>query len=267
MSVGPDAARYLHLGARRPVPRPFNTRIGLPMICGTHMRRWWIVWALSWPVAAVSMFAWQSQHGWQRALAATVLLMALPGIQGPAAVMPVGVDLPALALTLAAVASRDHSMILFAVLLALAAVCKETAPICAALWMWSLLPLAALAAPAIVAAACRPGPDPLGPKYQEIADHPIRASLAHHRGRWRDGWLMVAPWGVCLAALYRPTWQVVVVLAVAYGILLVATDTVRLYQHAAGPVMAAAAAQVVPVRFLAFAVILHVAWWVTPERV
>jgi hypothetical protein len=59
----------------------------------------------------------------------------------------------------------------------------------------------------------------------------------------------------------------VAVLALAYAQLLIATDSVRLYQHAAGPVLAVAAAQVVPVAWLPLAVVVHVVWWQTPERI
>ena len=111
------------------------------------------------------------------------------------------------------------------------------------------------------------GPDPLGAKFDDIAAHPLRAGLAAHRGRWRDGRLMVAPWGVCLLALHAPTWPIVAVIAVAYLQLLIATDTVRLLHHAAGPPLAAAAATVIPVAWLPLACVVHAAWWFNMERV
>lgn len=265
--IGPDAARYLHVARGGAVPRPFHLRRLLPAVCGTDMRRWWLVWGLSWPVLAASMFAWRSAHGWQIAAASAVLLVALPGILGPAAVIPVGVDLPASALALAGVAIMPHSLPVGVALVAVAAGCKETAPVFAALWAWALWPLLALAVPAVVALMFKPGPDPLGGQFQRIADHPIRSALEHHAGRWRDGWLMVAPWGACVAALYAPTWQMAATLAAAYGLLLVATDTARLYQHAAAPVMAATAAHVIPPTLLLPAVVIHAVWWRTPERI
>ncbi len=78
---------------------------------------------------------------------------------------------------------------------------------------------------------------------------------------------MVAPWGVCLAALYYPSWQTVVVLVLAYAQLLVATDTVRLYQTAAGPTVALAAATIIPTQWLPLALALHVCWWNNPKVV
>lgn len=265
--IGPDAARYLHVARGGAVPHPFHLRRLLPAVCGTDMHRWWLVWGLSWPVLAASMFAWQSAHGWQIAAAAAVLLLALPGILGPSAVIPVGVDLPATALALAGVAVMPHSLPVGIVLVALAAGCKETAPVFAALWAWSLWPLLALVVPAVLAVACTPGPDPLGGKFQQIADHPFRTAIEARLGRWRDGWLLVAPWGVCLVALYAPSWPLVAVLAVAYLQLLVATDTVRLVQHAAGPALAAAAAHLIPIPWLVPAVVVHVVWWGKPERI
>lgn len=75
---------------------------------------------------------------------------------------------------------------------------------------------------------------------------------------------MVAPWGACLAALYRPSLQVVVALVLAYGLLVVVTDTVRIYQAVAGPVVALAAAEVIPPQWLLLAVVVHVVWWREP---
>jgi hypothetical protein len=62
-------------------------------------------------------------------------------------------------------------------------------------------------------------------------------------------------------------WRLLVVLGVAYAQLLVATDTVRLVHHVAGPAMAVAAAHVIPVEWLLLAVVVHVAWWFAPERI
>jgi hypothetical protein len=153
------------------------------------------------------------------------------------------------------------------VVIAVAACIRETAPVWSALWLWSPLPLIALCVVACRALIAKPGLDPLGPKFQAIADHPVQAALAAHRDQWRDAWLMVAPWGVCLAGLVSSDWRLWLVLALAYAQLLIATDSVRLYQHAAGPVLAVAAAQVVPVAWLPLAVVVHVVWWQTPERI
>lgn len=265
--LGPDATRYWLAAGGAPVPRPFYLRWLLPKVCGQHVRRWWFVYGASWVVAGAAMFAWASNDGWQTAAAATVLLLALPGILGPGVSIPVQVDMPATALTLAGCAVWDWSPMAALALFAVAATFRETAPMWAALWLWTPWALLAMS-PVIVAALVRkPGPDPLGERFQAIADHPIRAALEHHVGRWRDGWLMVAPWGVCLAALYAPDWRYVVVLAVAYAQLLVATDTVRLVQHAAGPPMALAAASTIPPAWLPLAVALHVCWFWKPERV
>lgn len=267
MIVGPDARRYLLASMGTPVPRPFHLRWLLPCMCGQNLRRWWIVWGASWPLLAAATFAWQHTAGWQIATASAALLLGLPGILGPKVVIPIGVDLPASALTLTGVALWQWSSPAAIAVIAVAACVKETSPIFAAVWLWSVWPLVALLPVVIAATVIRSGPDPLGPTFQRIADHPIRTALEAHRGRWRDAWLMLAPWGACVVALYAPTWQVVVVLVVAHAQLLVATDTVRLVHHAAGPVVAAAAAHTIPVPFLLLAVAVHLVWWRTPERI
>ena len=272
-NLGPDAARYCLAGLGQPVPRPFHLRWLLPKVLADDLRAWRVVWLLSWPVLFGAMFGWRFAAGdaWPVALASASLLVALPGILGPSVSIPVQVDLPSTALTMVGVwwitAGHPAQIAAGVAVVAVAACISEKAPVVAALTSWTLWPLIALV-PVVVAFWLREsGPDPLGPKFQDIADHPIRSALEHHAGRWRDGWLMVAPWGVCLAGLVGADWQVVVVLAVAYAQLLVATDTVRLVHHVAGPVMAAAAASVVPVEWLLFAVVLHVVWFRVPERV
>lgn len=267
---GPDAARCIALAEGRSVSRPFNMRRLFPALCRTSPVRWWVLWLASWPMMAGAFVGWRIAAGdsWQIATAGAVLLAGLPGILGPSAVIPVGVDLPATALVLAACWCSAAGFIPGAVaLVALAAFGKETAPVFTSLWLWAWWPLALLVVPVGVYLFNRPGPDPLGAQFDHIAAHPILSALAAHRGRWRDAWLMVAPWGACLAALVHAPWQLAVVLGVAYLQLLVATDSVRLVHHAAGPVMAATAAHVIPIQLLPLACVLHVMWWRIPERV
>lgn len=272
-TLGPDARRYLAAAYGQPVPRPFHLRWLLPKVLGDDLAAWTLVRRASWVVLAGAMLGWALAIGLEPgvAFAAVALLIALPGIEGPASVNPVGVDLPASALTLAGVTliALDHPAQIVAgvALVAIASTIKETAPVWAALWVWSPWPLIALAVPAMTTLIRKPGPDPLGPQFQAIADHPIRSAWAHHASAWRNGWIVVAPWGVCLAALVGFDWRLGVVLAIAYGQLLIATDSVRLYQHGAGPAVALAAAQVIPPAWLPFAVAVHVVWWRKPERV
>lgn len=270
VKLGPDAARYWHAAVGGQVPRPFHLRWLLPQLCGHDLRRWWAVWVSGWVLAAAGVIGWQRAAGadWWPSVAAAVLLVALPGFLGPSVTIPVGVDIPATGVAVCGVALCAQGWWVSGVaVIAVAACIRETSPAWAALWLWSPWPLLVLAVPVVVHLLRRPGPDPLGPKFQAIADHPVRSSLQYHAGRWRDGWLMVAPWGICLAALYSPDWRLLVVLVVAYAQLLLATDTVRLYSHAAGPALAVAAVAVIPVAWLPLALAAHVVWWRTPERV
>lgn len=272
LRIGPDGARYLALAQDTAVPRPFHLRWVLPFFCGTDARKWWIAWFAGWVLTAAGMFAWRIQSDpWQYAAAATVVLLALPGILGPSVVIPVGVDLPSTGVTLCAVAlcatGQPHLIACGVVVVCWAAGMKETSPVFGALWAWSPWLLIGLVPVAIRALLVKPGPDPLGEQFQRIADHPFRTALEHRNGRWRDAWLMVAPWGVGVVALIDPSVQLLVVLGVAYGLLLVATDTVRLLHHAAGPVVAAAAVAHIPVDWLLLAVVAHMFWWRKPERI
>jgi len=273
LTGGPDAHRYMALARGERVPRPFHLRWLLPTFLGESRGGWWAIWLMSWPVLAGGMIVWRFAAGddWRVVGAATVFLVALPGILGPSAVIPVGVDLPATALSLCGVGLLEvggwSCNVVGLALIGVAAMIRETSPVWSALWLWSPLPLVVLPVVVVRHMVAKTGPDPLGPRFDEIAAHPIKAALAAHVGRWRDGWLMVAPWGACLAGLIRPSVALVVVLVLAYAQLLIATDTVRLVHHAAGPVLAVAAAQTIPMEWLLLACVLHVVWFWQMERV
>lgn len=265
MNLGPDSGRYWLAGAGAPVARPFHLRWLLPTICRNSERRWWAVWAASWPILGVGTFL-LADLGWQRSLFAAVAVLALPGVWGPAVVRPVGVDLPAMALGVCAAAAASHGLWWAAIPLVLIAGCiKESAPIFMALWAWNPILLVGLVPVAIRALTTKPVIDELTarPNLLEVHDHPFRTAMESHN--WRDAWVFVWPWGACLAALYAPSWPLVAVLVVAHLQLLVATDTNRLTHTAAGPVVAIAAATVIPVAWLPIAAVLHVFWWRKPE--
>ena len=100
--LGPDAARYWLAGQGVRVVAPFNLRWLLPAVCRNDPRRWQAVWLVSWPLLASGAVFWARGMGadWWPALAAAAFLVALPGIWGPVSVRPVGVDLPAMALSI-----------------------------------------------------------------------------------------------------------------------------------------------------------------------
>lgn len=267
---GPDASRYLIAGAGDRVARPFNLRWLLPLLCRNKVRRWWAVWALSWPLTVAGMLWWGYEvgAGWWPSVAAAAFLVALPGVWGPHVVRPVGVDLPAMACSIVAVAAFEAGWWPLAVALILvSASVKESSPVFAALWVWHPLLLVGLVVPAVAYLVRKPEVDWVTrqPVLKRVHDHPIASSLEHHKGQWRDAWWMVAPWGATLAALYQMSTRTAVVAAVAYSQLLVATDTVRLVQTAAGPWVALVAAQTLPVEWLPVAVVVHAVWWWTPR--
>lgn len=268
---GPDAARYLLAGQGKPVARPFNLRWLLPAMCGDDPKLWTVIWFTSWPVLAAGAFVWAVGMGatWQAAAAAAAFLVALPGVWGPHSVRPVGVDLPTMAVAIWAAAAFAHGIpVLGVVLVLIAAMCSEKAPAMVALWAWTPLALVGLLAVAVAWFVCRPAMDEVTahPVLKRVHDHPFTTAMEHRQqqGGWRNAWLMVAPWGVTLAALLNPSPWLIAAVVVAYAQLLVATDVVRLYQAVAGPVVCLAAAQVIPPQWLLLAVVVHAVWWRPP---
>lgn len=264
MKLGPDASRYWLAGQGRPVARPFHLRWLLPAMCRNDARRWSIVWAASWPVLAAGMVWFASDLGWRRALFASVLVVALPGVRSKVTT-PVGVDLPAMALSTVAAAAAVHGWWWLAVPLVLvAAAVKESSPIFAALWAWSWVPLVGLAAVVVAALVRRPELDPVtsAPNLREIHDHPIRTAWTHRRdhGLLASAAVWLHPLGACLIGLYGATGRTLTAVAVAFGQCAVATDTTRLVATGAGPALAVAAAAVLPVEALVLVAAVHV-WW------
>jgi hypothetical protein len=269
LRLGPDSARYMLAAQGHGVARPFNLRVLLPAVCGDDPRMWWGVWLLSWPVAAAGMAWWAFESGlvWQQMLAAPILLLALAGVWAPHVCRPVSVDLPAMAVSIVAVAALEAGWWPLAVVLAvIAGSIKESSPVWAALWAWHPILLVGLVVPLVIGVWRRPTLDEVTqmPVLRRVHDHPVRSAWEHHAGKWRDP-RMVAQWGGCLAAFYSPSLRVAVVTAVAHAQLIVATDTYRLIHTAAGPFLAVAAVQVIPVPWLALACAVSCVWWLKPE--
>ena len=231
------------------------------------------MWITSWIVLGASTIGWAFARGLTpaQAILTGALLLGLPGILGPDVSIPVQVDLPATALTMLgvslAVTGHPVWLVVGLIVIACASSVRETAPICAALWLWSPLPLLALIVPAVIALVRKPAPSSGIAEWDRITAHPIATALEYHAGRWRDARLMVLPWGVCLVGLYTLDWRLAVVLAIAYAQLFVATDSVRLYQHLAGPAMAFAAAALIPDAWAPVAIVGHLFWIWKPERI
>lgn len=265
---GPDAERYLLMGSGEAAASPFNLRWLLPKICGGSQKRWWIVWWISLPVSILGCFWWGMAigYGWAASLAAGVMLVSLSGITG---VRPVEVSLPAMAISILSAAALSQGLWPVAIALSLVAGCiKETSPVWIALWTFNPIPLIGLIAPLIRRLVSKPNAnDPVtdaNPILIRVREDPVLSSLEHHRGMWRNGWVMVLPWGLTLAALYKPSVALVVLLVVSYAQLLVATDLSRLLHSSAGPAMALAAAHNLPSQWLLLLVVVQVMWWRPP---
>lgn len=231
----PDGFRYVTASERR-VARPFHLRWLLPAICGTSMIRWKIITRSS--VIAIGLLtALYTHNPWMACVA------FLPGIAFNWR-FPVLVDAPAMTLALAAAVLWPHCWPA-AIALALVAGCvRETAPVWAAIYAWNPVLLMGLV-PVAIRALQRQGEDPLDAENQWIIEHPIKASRKYHAGLWSEPTLMVTPWGPLMVGLASLDAQLIAALAIGYSQLLLATDSVRLYQWAA-PVLALAACRILP---------------------
>lgn len=229
----PDGVRYL-TAATRPVAKPFHLRWLLPKILGDNQARW--AWTSRLAVIALCPLAWwYTSSPWMAACA------LLPGVFYNWH-HPVLVDAPAMAVALlAACLFPDYPAAAVAVTV-IGATIRETVPVWVAIYAWSAWPLFALVA-VVLRWSQRAGDDPAG--YGHLLAHPIRSAWQAHRTTWLDPAVMVLPWGALLLGVMAPSWQLAAALAASYGQLIIATDSVRLYQWA-WPVLALATVTAVP---------------------
>jgi hypothetical protein len=253
ITATPDGQRYLAATQQR-VPRPFHYRWLIPRLCGLHERRWRTVRTVS-LVGLLPAAAWYGGVGWKGVFCAA-FVVGLAGVWAFNWKWPILVDAPAMFLALLAAACAQHGYWWAALPLALLAGCtKETAPVFAAVWAWSPIPLIGLAAPAI-RSLWRSGDDVLDERNAQILKHPFRAGYAFHRDLSLAAWVL--PWGVGIVALANLSWPLAAVLVLAYAQCAMATDTMRLIQWA-WPVVALSTAEAVPTKWLLPLIVLHLA--------
>lgn len=260
LRLTPDGKRYLAMGRGEAQPVPFHLRWLMPAVCGENEYRWFGINTLAIVVLPLLTAALALQHGatQTQAAVAALLFAGLPSLRF-AWGAPILIDMPALALALGAAVAFPWNYHVAAVLVVLAAATSEKAPIWAAIFAWEPMMLGALSVPIMRRLLFKPGEisprDPLAWTFK-----PLLAGQRGHAGHWRDWRLMVAPWGVCLVVLTDPSLWVATAFVAGYALLLVATDSVRLYQQAA-PVVCVAAAMTIPA---AWAVPVLLAHWFNP---
>ena len=218
------------------VAKPFHYRWLLPALLGNRIQNWAVCTHLS-VIAVAVLTAVYTRSPWM------VCVALLPAMRFTWH-HPVLVDAAGMALALAAAVVLPYSLPIALLLAALSGCVRETAPVWAAVYAWNPVLLVGLI-PVAVRALQRPGNDVLDYENAWILAHPIRASKKYHAGQWLDPRVMLLPWGGMLAGLAAFDLRLTTAIALGYGQLLVATDSVRLYQWAA-PVVAWACVQALP---------------------
>ena len=241
----PDGRIYLAAGMGERAPRPYVWRILLPRILRGSHTAWAATSAVSLIATGPLLCGYLGALGYhpRLQLVGVAALIGLPGIWRLGVRYPVLVDQTGLALAIAtAWASVEGLWWLVVPLAVLTGLVRESAAIWAAVFAWSALPLYGLVLPVIMAIFVKPGAVPKDCGW--LLD-PIRQARRHHAGQWFDLTAMVLPWGVLsvttgIALASGIVWPLVVAMVLAYGQMLVADDTTRLYQQAAPLVIASA---------------------------
>lgn len=237
----PDSIHYLRAAEGMVVPHPYRIRWLLPRVLGPHPERWQsltIASLVALPPVAGWYFHARGLTGWAVAFA-VAMLCSLPALR-LFAILPVLTDAFSFTGTLlvATCATQAPWWVTVPLTLILGAT-RESAPVFAALWAWSPLPLVGLVAVGWWRPAAPPSPD------EPWLAHPFREAWRHRVYLGPDRGSYVAPWGAALAGLAAPSWQMAANVLVAHAQLLVAVDTLRLAVWCA-PVVVLGAAQAIP---------------------
>jgi hypothetical protein len=244
-------------------PMPFHLRWFLPWACGERTAAWLAVNVIATLAAGALTAVLALQHGATEIQAgmAALLLLGLPFVNFTW-FCPVLVDMPGLAFALGAAVLWPVSPWAALGVCLLGGAVSEKTPVWAAVFSLQPLLLVGLVMPLVRWLFTSAGQiNPLDPLAWTL-DQRV-AGLKAHIGHWRDPFLMVLPWGACLIVLAQmPPLGVVLALAVGYAQLLVATDTVRLYQQAA-PVVCIAAATQIPQEWFLPVLVAH---WFNPWK-
>ncbi|MGW4364103.1 hypothetical protein ACWEKT_00540 [Nocardia takedensis] len=258
--ISSDGDRYLTLGRGDPVPYPFMYRWLIPIVCRDSVPRWRMctdLHLLALPIlTCVYIARWESDTA--RLIVGSLLICGFAGIWQNNIRRPVLVDPMALTWALGAAVLSGYGWWPAAQAVAVVAACmKETAPAFAAAFALDPLLLIGLAAPIARRLLVAAGPD----THQSVAlADPFGSARAKHAPQLFDPLPLLAPWGAGLIAILIEDAEVMAVLMIAltlaYGQLLVAVNTVRLYQWAA-PAVALAAATVIPPRWAVVVLLAH----------
>jgi len=226
---------------KRPRPRPFNLRWLLPTLLRGERWAWMSV---TWPclVGTVMLFPGDV---W-----AAALWCCMPWFRYMANV-PVNTDSSALC---AVLGSRRAPTYVLVALGALGGAITERTPVWMGLVSWRPEPLYLGLCVVLVMWKWTKSVAREGPPALKVG----RAQSM----RWTDGARLLLPWGAGLAALLFEHWTMrdVAIVVVAYGQMLTAWDTVRMFQWSA-PIVLPKAVAIIPARWMPMAV---VATWFNP---
>lgn len=245
--LSPDGSYYLASGRGHQVPSPYAYRL-LPKLLRGNRPLWTLVSGASLVGSAV-LIGRMTAHP----ILAALLFIGLPGLFRLNVIFPVLVDAPAFFLALLSVDVLAHGHPAWAlVIIALAGLIKETAPIFVAAWtFWWPAALTGLLIHGLIRLSVT-----AAKADQPWLKHPFQE--ARKVQNFFDWKLMLLPWGalpllVAFSNLWA--WNVVATVALAYSQLLVAQDHARLYQWAFPPLVVVALAN--PPAWIPLAVFVH----------
>lgn len=251
----PDGNRYYAMGGGQAQYKPFYLRWLLPKICKQNELIWNLFTILPTALLPVLMYSLLILKGYSetQSLIGGVLVLGLPGVTlinfiGKYLTDGFGMFM----VLLSGIAFQTGNILIGIILTGIGTMANEKVFIYSALLSWQ--PLALLGGIPLLVRYLASSPardDSQGVK--DRLDNPFKTAIQFHKGRY---FTMVLNWGLCILALNDLSLQLILVLLIAYGSIIFATDYTRLYQWGF-PVVVIATINQIPEMFLIPLLVLH----------
>jgi hypothetical protein len=236
--VSPDGMGFLEMALGVPQPASYHARWLLPKVLGTNVHLWQ---AATWTSLIMTAMVLAGMAGTP---VAGILFVGLPIFRWPS-IFPVLADAPAFlytALAVWAATTGGYGFWVAIVMVLIGGCIKEQVPVFAAAAAWEPWLLLGLIPLGIRMVFFRQAM--LQPRW---ATNPFKYAREVHVKIMFDAKELILPWGACLVCLLAtPSPELILSMALAYGMLFFASDVTRNYGWAFIPVCLGAALVIPP---------------------
>lgn len=232
-----DGIRYYAMGSGENTCNPFYLRWLLPFLCKNSDFRWNLASEISTFLLIPLTFLLLLVLGcsFVSSICGALSVLGLSGVFWFNRRIPALVDSTAMCFCLVSLIFfyYDESFLFLSIIFSILAGCtKESSPLYIYLITFNPFLLLGFLSPVLMKLFKKEGKDQCEGLAKMAACKPFHTCIPLRNNNWHNFRLMVLPWGGLLAALFFPSVSLVLTLLLAYLLLWIVTDTIRVYQWA-----------------------------------